>query len=110
MSMSKHRISLYDAQLKALPIVEELRPFCQRIEMAGSIRRKCEFVNDIEIVAIPRLEVLQGDLFGDSEPPMMWPGRRVLDDIEDLEIQKDGTKYIQFMASIPLRKVSGGIL
>ncbi len=35
-------------------IREQLRPFCDRIEIAGSIRRKKPEVKDIEIVAIPK--------------------------------------------------------
>ncbi len=35
-------------------IKAELAPFCKRIEIAGSIRRKKEEVGDIEIVAIRR--------------------------------------------------------
>ena len=32
----------------------ELAPYCERIEIAGSIRRKKDEVGDIEIVAIPK--------------------------------------------------------
>lgn len=43
---------------KALKIAEEtmeaLRPHCDRIEIAGSIRRRKPEVGDIEIVAIPK--------------------------------------------------------
>lgn len=43
---------------KALEIAEkiklELSPFCDRIEISGSIRRKKPEVKDIEIVAIPK--------------------------------------------------------
>ncbi len=43
---------------KALEIAEkvkqELKPHCERIEIAGSIRRKKPEVKDIEIVAIPK--------------------------------------------------------
>lgn len=35
-------------------IVEQLREYCDRIEIAGSIRRKAPNVNDIEIVCIPK--------------------------------------------------------
>lgn len=35
-------------------IASELQPFCERIEIAGSIRRRSEFVNDIDIVALPK--------------------------------------------------------
>lgn len=38
----------------ATDIVEQLRPHCTRIEIAGSIRRKKPEVKDIEIVAVPR--------------------------------------------------------
>ena len=34
-------------------IVEQLKPYCKRIEIAGSVRRKKEEVKDIEICIIP---------------------------------------------------------
>lgn len=34
-------------------IVYELLPFCDKIEIAGSIRRKCPHVGDIDLVALP---------------------------------------------------------
>lgn len=44
--------------LKALKIAEKVKnllsPYCERIEIAGSIRRKKPEVKDIEIVAIPK--------------------------------------------------------
>ena len=36
-------------------LLEALRPYCERIEFAGSIRRKKEFVGDIEILLQPKL-------------------------------------------------------
>lgn len=43
----------------------ELLPFCGRIEVAGSIRRRKSFVGDLELVAIPCTERNeQRDLFG----------------------------------------------
>lgn len=36
----------------ATEIVDKLRPVCSRIEIAGSIRRKRPYVNDIDIVLI----------------------------------------------------------
>jgi len=43
---------------EALQIAEKIKaqlaPHCERIEIAGSIRRKKPFVKDIEIVAIPK--------------------------------------------------------
>lgn len=43
----------------------ELEPFCERIQVAGSIRRGKALVGDIELVAIPRVDRdEQRDLFG----------------------------------------------
>jgi DNA polymerase/3'-5' exonuclease PolX len=39
----------------ALAIVDWLRPGCQRVEIAGSLRRQKPWVSDIEIVAKPKL-------------------------------------------------------
>lgn len=38
----------------ASSVMEQLRPHCIRLEIAGSIRRKKAMVKDIEIVAIPK--------------------------------------------------------
>lgn len=45
-------------------LVEKLRPVCERVEIAGSIRRKKPEVKDIEICVIAKtIEVSDGDLF-----------------------------------------------
>lgn len=46
----------------AMYIQERLRPFCDRIMIAGSIRRRKEHVKDIELVCIPKKEPVK-DLF-----------------------------------------------
>jgi len=38
----------------ALEVLEQLKPHCERIEIAGSIRRKKAEVGDIELVIIPK--------------------------------------------------------
>ncbi len=43
-------------------LVEEIAPHCQRVEIAGSLRRLSPLIGDIEIVAIPKLH---RDLFGE---------------------------------------------
>ena len=49
----------------AKKIVTALAPFCERIEIAGSLRRNRPMVGDIEIVAMPKVEVVEKrDLFG----------------------------------------------
>lgn len=47
-------MKLETAQLVADRLVEILSPHCERIQIAGSIRRRRPDVNDIEIVAIPK--------------------------------------------------------
>jgi DNA polymerase/3'-5' exonuclease PolX len=59
---------------QALPLAEKIKttlsPACDRIEIAGSIRRRAPIVGDIEIVAIPKmcpdLEA-QPSLFGEPQ-------------------------------------------
>ncbi len=46
-------MELKQAQEIAEKVKAELMPCCERLEIAGSIRRKKEFVHDIDIVLIP---------------------------------------------------------
>jgi len=48
-------------------LLQRLQPACERIEIAGSIRRECPKVNDIELVAIPKEIMRQPALFGDAQ-------------------------------------------
>jgi DNA polymerase/3'-5' exonuclease PolX len=48
--------SYNDAKRLADCLVKAIAPYCERIEIAGSVRRKKADVKDIEIVAIPRWE------------------------------------------------------
>lgn len=51
--MPEGKIELSRAQKVAEGIVEMLKPYCSRIEIAGSIRRKRPWVNDIDLVLVP---------------------------------------------------------
>lgn len=57
----------YDQALRlANELLKMLRPACRRIEIAGSLRRNCRQIGDIEFVAIPVIEVMQyKDLLGE---------------------------------------------
>lgn len=52
--MGKSKMYYATAKLIANKVVELLRPHCERIEIAGSIRREEEFCGDVEIVLIPK--------------------------------------------------------
>lgn len=52
----------------AQSIIEELRDVCEKIEIAGSIRRNKPCVNDVDIIAIPRCSEERDDsLFGEPQ-------------------------------------------
>ena len=55
MSENGRALGLETAERMAAEIMERLRPHCSRIEVAGSIRRRREIVNDIDLVAIPQM-------------------------------------------------------
>jgi DNA polymerase/3'-5' exonuclease PolX len=57
------RIPLAEAERLAEELVEMLRPASERIEIAGSIRRRKADVGDIELVAVPRTRPVR-DMFG----------------------------------------------
>jgi DNA polymerase/3'-5' exonuclease PolX len=69
------KVPLVEAERVADAIVRALAPGCERIEIAGSIRRRKAMVGDVELVCIPRfVEGPRVDLF--QPPPMV----SVLDD------------------------------
>ena len=60
--MSSQKMKRHFSQV--LPIAEKvidrLAPACVRVEIAGSLRRKSQFVGDIEIMCIP---IIKKDLW-----------------------------------------------
>lgn len=48
-------MNLQQAQRLAERIATELAPFCERVEIAGSIRRRRETVGDIDLVCLPKV-------------------------------------------------------
>lgn len=48
-------------------IMQHLAPFCERITVAGSVRRRQDSVGDLELLAVPKtVKAEQAGLFGDS--------------------------------------------
>ena len=68
MSTTTAPMSLRTARAVASEMIEALRPYCLRVEVAGSICRSRDWINDIEIVAIPKatIEPAPTDLFGNA--------------------------------------------
>jgi DNA polymerase/3'-5' exonuclease PolX len=74
MSKSDVRLPLVTASRLADEVAELLRPYCERLEIAGSIRREREDIGDIDIVCIPRFRTevptaAPTDLFGELVDP-----------------------------------------
>jgi DNA polymerase/3'-5' exonuclease PolX len=85
----------------AVTLMAPLSPACVRLEVAGSLRREKPDVKDIELVAIPRVEV-ETDLFGEPAG-----GRSLLDTALDrcvaegvlawdTNVKRNGPRYKRF--------------
>jgi len=85
----KHKIPLQKARAMAEKLLLRLSPYCQRIEIAGSIRRQRPEIGDIELVAIPHFtRDLFDELTGDHQLNMVeWH--------EFGTVVKNGPKYKQ---------------
>lgn len=94
---------LINAQKLAEVLEARLQPACHKIQIAGSIRRKAQFVHDIDLIAWPIMDTdEQLDLFGESRVITARPGR-LLALIEQtpgatkLEYKKNNPKIIRFL-------------
>ena len=70
----------------------------ERLEIAGSLRRKKEFIGDIELVGIPR-SVLVSNLFGTTELSPITTIITLMRLMMGYETEKSGEKYIKFVSS-----------
>ena len=85
----KTKMPLHEAAVLAREIMGLLAPFCERIEIAGSIRRRKAEVGDIELVAISQTMV-STDLFGNERGTVT-----VLDHQVSRLVRKKGWRFIQ---------------
>lgn len=58
---------LSEMRAVAESLVATLAAFCERIEVAGSIRRERPTVGDVELVAVPRFVASSSDMFGNED-------------------------------------------
>ena len=58
----KTKVPFADAVVVAITLLKELLPLCERVSIAGSIRRCKPMVSDIELLYIPRVEERPFDL------------------------------------------------
>jgi DNA polymerase/3'-5' exonuclease PolX len=63
MASSEKQIPYEEAKLIAEKYLQIFKPLCERIEIAGSIRREKKLINDIELVCIPSTIRVEDGLF-----------------------------------------------
>mgnify|MGYP001618258905 CR=1 FL=1 len=102
--MSKIKRPYAEVATVAVELIGKLTGTCERIEMAGSLRRLCPEVGDIELVAIPRIGVLsterECDIFGQEtvneiRGSLLWRQLGLL--LPAGAYTKCGEKYRQFV-------------
>lgn len=95
MSTSEKQFYYKEADAIAELYIKDLSPFCIRIEKAGSLRRLKNYINDIEIVCIPKKEKVETGLFEIED----FYCSGFVNYLKELEIIKGNPatgKYIQF--------------
>lgn len=98
MKGNKPKWPLAEAKALAIRICDRIAPACERVEVAGSIRRGKSEVGDIELVVIPRFE-MPADLFGPVEASrqnVLWGLLDGFSNKKLLHYTKAGDRYRQF--------------
>lgn len=98
---SGRRLRWAEAMPVATRLVELLADACERIEIAGSLRRRVGEVGDIELVAAPRYEAAPDGFFGVEQVDLltMRLARLMVDQVlvpRDVEVHRaDGSIEVQ---------------
>ena len=92
-------MDLVDAQALAGRFVELIAPYCEKVLIVGSIRRKRPQVHDVDIVAISKVKVqTKADWFTTSSIHIPTLDARINDLITDgtvkVRVKKDGTVMV----------------
>lgn len=86
-------MKLNQARNLAERIIETMQPFCQRVAIAGSIRRQKPEVKDIEIVAIPKFGAPK-DLFGEEHRNLLFDWAHQIEREDKIHWIKPGTDEV----------------
>lgn len=71
------KMPLKRAQIIADRFIKFLDPYCEKISIAGSVRRECSEVGDIEVCVVPKDEFSMGRAFPEGYPGMVVNGTRL---------------------------------
>jgi DNA polymerase/3'-5' exonuclease PolX len=75
MSIKPKLFTFQEAQAAAQGFVSMIAPYCNLVTVAGSVRRECPLVHDVDLVCFPKFDLLDGnqpDLFSPA-PPEFYP-------------------------------------
>ncbi len=99
MAVGKTQYDLNFAREKAEMLLELFSPLCQKIEIAGSIRRQKTTVSDIELVCVPYIAKTGiPTLFGNNGVQITTPLFQFLESsAQFFPFIKNGDKYKQFL-------------
>ena len=109
------KLELTRAQKAAGLLLEMLQPFCERIEVAGSVRRQRPMVGDLELVAIPKMGERmqqQASLFGGGPAVGAPVPYSLLWEFLDSEVEGDGPiqRAPPHLGGVQgLRRLGGGV-
>lgn len=90
-------VKLARARRIAEAVVEAVRPFCDRIEIAGSIRRQRPEPNDIDLVALVNDQEAVSEIFASRDARIVKSGPELLQ-----VLLKDDTQIDFWMARGPI--------
>jgi len=96
--MSKVKRSLAEAERIAAEIVVDLSTYCDRISVAGSVRRRKSEVGDLELVAIPARGA--GGLFSDIATNLLWEHLHASDRYHFTKGDNPNGRYYQLALSL----------
>jgi len=90
-------MQLQETERIARDLLLTLAPYCERIEIAGSVRRRKPQVKDLEIVYISRVDAIAFNTLFAVETPLIDLALRHLIDAGDLDwdqqVKRNGPKY-----------------
>ena len=73
----KAKMLLARADMIAERFMQKVAPYCQKICVAGSVRRRCSEVGDIEFVVVAKDEFSMGQAFPEGYPGLKVNGSRL---------------------------------
>lgn len=80
MSSTKQKIELSDADVFADRFMKFIALYCHKVSVAGSVRRKCPMVGDVEVVCVPIEQNGLVEIF-----PKTYPGLTTKGDTKKLK-------------------------